>query len=116
MAGAITDRLCAMTSRRPSVRWKPPVVVAGVVPGVAAASVAIAATLLRRAVHVGRARVTVTGAARRDVEPRVAVEEPDRLEREPGVVDRHDRPVLGPREVGGAERVPHDDVLAVDVA
>ena len=53
-------------------------------------------------------------AAGGDVEGGVAVEEPDGLEGEAGGLDRHDRPVLGAGEVGGAEGVPDDDVLAVD--
>src|SRR3954471_24121568 len=50
------------------------------------------------------------------VQGRVPVEEPHGLELEARVVDRHDRPVLGTWDVGQAEGVPHDEVLAVDVA
>src|SRR5260221_1681153 len=58
----------------------------------------------------------VGGGARRYVEGGVAVEEPDRLEREARGVDRHDRPVLRTRCVGQAEGVPDDDVLPVEVS
>src|SRR5581483_5297092 len=46
----------------------------------------------------------------RHVECGVALEEPDRDEVEPAVLDRHHGPVLGPRQVGHAEGVPHHDV------
>src|SRR3954470_12947358 len=52
---------------------------------------------------------------RGDVERGVAVEEAHGLEPETGVVDRHDRPVLGPRDVREAEGVPHDDVGALEL-
>src|SRR5580704_5151171 len=52
----------------------------------------------------------------RHVQGGVAVEEPGRLEHEAAAGDRHDGPVLRPRDMGGAERVPEDDVGAVDVA
>ena len=52
----------------------------------------------------------------RNVQRGIAVEEPDRLELEPRVVDGHHGPVLGTREVREPEGVPHDDVLAVYVA
>ena len=58
----------------------------------------------------------MTGGLPRYVECRVAVEEASWLEHETGVVDRHDGPVLWPREVGEPERVPEDDVGPVDVA
>ena len=35
---------------------------------------------------------------------------PNGIKREAGVLDRHDRPVLGPHEVRDAERVPDDEV------
>ena len=47
----------------------------------------------------------------RNVERRVAVEETEGNQGETGVLDGHDRPVLGPRDVGHAERVPDDHVL-----
>src|SRR3984885_12988813 len=47
---------------------------------------------------------------RREVDGRVPVEEAERLQREPGVLHRHDREVLRPAEVGHADRVPHHDV------
>ena len=56
-----------------------------------------------RLVSVGSSMSLV---ARRDVERGVAIEEPDGHEQEAGVLDRHDRPVLGPHEVRDAERVP----------
>src|SRR3954471_10780385 len=107
----MTDRLCATTSRRPSLRWKPPEVGAPA-PGATSSaparavigSVAIAAGLLPRAVAVGAAVAGRLGG--RHVQRRVAVEEPERLEGEAGVVDGHDGPVLGPGEVRGAEGVP----------
>src|SRR5215472_1205872 len=49
------------------------------------------------------------------VEPRVAVEEAERLELEPDVHDRHHRPVLGPHDVVGAEDVPDDQVRVLQV-
>src|SRR5204862_5964246 len=55
-----------------------------------------------------------SGRVTRYVECRVAVEEAGRLQREPAVVHRHHRPVLGTREVGAAQRVPQHDGLAVD--
>src|SRR3954451_20950451 len=65
----------------------------------------------------GRAAgAAVAAAGFGDVEHRVAVEETVRLERELGVVDRHDRPVLRAREVGQAERVPEDHVRVFQVA
>src|SRR3954453_941066 len=60
--------------------------------------------------------VAAVRLGRDDVEGRVAVEEADRLEREPGLGHRHDRPVLGSDEMGDADRVPEDDVLAVEGA
>src|ERR671915_2594875 len=51
-----------------------------------------------------------------DVEGRVPVEESDGLEDEAAVVDGHDRPVLGARDVGEPEGVPDNEVPAVDVA
>src|SRR6516225_1708446 len=44
------------------------------------------------------------------VERGVALEEPHGNEVEPAVLDRHHGPVLGPGEVGHAERVPQHDV------
>src|ERR1700730_7121681 len=48
------------------------------------------------------------------VEHRVAVEEPERLEVETDPGDRHDRPVLRSYDVVGAEGVPHDEVGVLD--
>ena len=53
---------------------------------------------------------------RRDVERGVAVEEPERDQHEPRVLDRHHRPVLGPGYVGDAEGVPEHDVALDDGA
>src|ERR1700691_5955076 len=50
------------------------------------------------------------GARGRHVERRVAVYEAEGDQREPGVLDRHDRPVLGPGDVRDAERMPQHDV------
>jgi hypothetical protein len=50
------------------------------------------------------------------VECWVAVEEASWLEHETGVVDRHNGPVLWPREVGEPESVPEDNVGPIDVA
>src|SRR4029077_4729456 len=47
---------------------------------------------------------------RRHVESGVAVEEAEGDKREARVLDRHDRPVLRPRNVGDAEGVPQHDV------
>src|ERR1700683_181438 len=46
----------------------------------------------------------------RHVERGGAGEEAVRDQREPGVLDRHDRPVLGPGDVRDAEGVPQHDV------
>ena len=54
-------------------------------------------------------------SGRGDVQGRVAVEEAGGLEGEAAARDRHDRPVFRARDVRGAERVPQDDVGAVDV-
>src|SRR5829696_5143542 len=59
-----------------------------------------------RAVRVVLARRVV--GRRRQVQRRVAVEEARRLQLEPDVTHRHDRPVLRPDDVVGAERVPDD--------
>src|SRR5579872_330935 len=53
--------------------------------------------------------VAVVGR-RRHVERGVAVEEAERDQREAGVLDGHDGPVLGPRDVRDPERVPQHDV------
>lgn len=45
---------------------------------------------------------------------RVAVEKAVRLEFEPSVVHRHDRPVLSAREVRQVEGVPDNDVLTIN--
>src|SRR4051794_4107751 len=45
------------------------------------------------------------------VECRIAREEPRRDHLESHVRGRHHRPLLGPRDVGDAHRVPDDDVL-----
>ena len=50
----------------------------------------------------------------REVAARVAVEEAERLQCEPGVLARHHRPVLRPAEVGRANGVPQHDVLIDD--
>src|SRR3954451_16719529 len=47
--------------------------------------------------------------ALRDVEPRIPVEETERLQGETGTVDRHDRPVLRADDVVYAEHVPDDE-------
>src|SRR5205823_3217533 len=49
----------------------------------------------------------------RHVQRRVAVEEARRQQLEARLVDRHHRPLLGAREVRDAERVPEDQVLAL---
>src|ERR1700751_1646396 len=59
-------------------------------------------------------RMAVTGR-RGYVERGGAVEEASWPEHEPGPGDGHHRPVLGAHHVRRPERVPHDDVLAVDV-
>src|SRR5215831_10344550 len=46
----------------------------------------------------------------RQVQSRVGVEEAERPEGEADPLDRHDRPVLGPRDVMAAEGVPQHDV------
>src|ERR1700729_2766905 len=56
------------------------------------------------------AAVAARRRPRRQVDRRVPVEEAERLQREPGVLHRHDREVLRPAEVGHADRVPHHDV------
>src|SRR5581483_10387415 len=50
------------------------------------------------------------------VEGGIAIEEADRDEAEAGVLHRHDRPILGARQVGHAEGVPHHDVGVDDLA
>src|SRR6266496_2983052 len=49
-------------------------------------------------------------AGRGDVQRRVAVEEPERLEPERDRITGHDGPVLRPRDVVDAEHVPQHDV------
>ena len=69
--------------------------------------------------HVARSRrrtPAVAGTRRRDVQRRVAVEEPDGLQPKAGLGDRHDRPVLGTHEVRRADRVPEHDVAVVERA
>ena len=56
------------------------------------------------------------GPGGRDVQGRIAVEDSERLEPERDGVDRHDRPVLRPRDVVNAERVPQHHVGVVDGA
>ena len=52
--------------------------------------------------------------AGRHVEGGIAGEETHGDQREPGVLDGHDGPVLGSGDVGGPERVPDDDVPVDD--
>src|ERR1700679_4341551 len=59
--------------------------------------------------------VPLAGGARWHVERGIAVEEAHRDERETGVLDRHDGPVLGPGQVGHPEGVPQHDVGVDDV-
>src|SRR5229473_4866532 len=61
------------------------------------------------------ARAAVRSGGRRDVEGGVAAEEAGGLEAEPAPAHRHHGPVLRPREVRGPERVPEDNVRAVNV-
>src|ERR1700730_3118106 len=61
------------------------------------------------------ARAAVRSGGRRDVEGGVAAEEAGGLEAEPAPAHRHHGPVLRPREVRGPERVPDDNVRAVNV-
>src|SRR3984957_16377381 len=68
----------------------------------------------RRAKTGTSARVAVP-ARGRHAERGVAVEEAGRPDHEAGPRDRHHRPVLGPDHVRRPERMPHDDVLPVDV-
>ena len=78
-------------------------------PGIVRESHAVSLpTLAPAAIGVGVA--AAVGTRRRDVERRVAVEEADGREQESRVLHGHDRPVLGPDEVGDAERVPEHDV------
>src|ERR1700677_3118894 len=46
----------------------------------------------------------------RYVECGIPVEEAERDQAETGGLDRHDRPVLGPGDVGDPERVPHHNI------
>ena len=62
------------------------------------------------------ARSAAVAGRRGDVEGRVPVEEPDGHQAEAAVLHRHDRPVLGPGDVGDAERVPDHDVGVDDGA
>ncbi len=52
----------------------------------------------------------VVGYGRRNIEPRIAIEEANRLEAEADGRDRHDRPVLGPHHVMRPEGVPDHHV------
>src|SRR4051794_2668743 len=99
-AAATTKNTMPRTPRRPEASRSSgasPVVPVPVLPGTTVSAMTVAP----RAVARRRGR---------DVEGGVAVEEADRLEHEAGVVHRHDRPVLRPRDVGETERVPDDDV------
>lgn len=66
IAGAMTDRPCAMTSRMPSLRWKPPVAGPAVVEslGLIGASVAIGHGLPGGALAGRRAVRTAAGTSR----------------------------------------------------
>src|SRR5260370_3768813 len=64
----------------------------------------------------GRARLAVRGRARGHVERRILVEEPDRLEHEPGPFGWHDRPVLGPGDVVTAAGIAERNVGVLDRA
>jgi hypothetical protein len=60
--------------------------------------------------------LAVRGRARCDIERRVVVEERSRLQHEASPVGRHDRPVLGPRNVVTAHGVPEHDIGVLDRA
>src|SRR5687768_17983370 len=62
------------------------------------------------ALIAGVAVAVAVVSRRRHVEGRVAVEESDRLEREPRVGDGRHRPVFGADDVMDAEAVPEHDV------
>src|ERR1700674_2093992 len=67
-----------------------------------------------RSTSEARARLAVRG--RSHVQRRVLVEEPGRLEHEPGSFGWHDRPVLGPGDVVAAHGVPEHNVGVLDRA
>ena len=69
-----------------------------------------------RAVRRRLSSSVAAAGAGRNVEGGVAVEEAPRLQRERDRVHRHDRPVLGPRDVVDAEDVPQHDVGVGDRA
>src|SRR5258708_8376047 len=68
----------------------------------------------RRWSRVFGSRVTVLAFARRYVERRVAVEEPERHQHEPGVLDRHHGPVFRTHEVRDSERIPNHEISVDD--
>ena len=51
----------------------------------------------------------------RQIDCGIAIEETYRMQCEPTVFNRHDRPVLGTRQVRYARGVPNNDVLVDDV-
>src|SRR5579862_7085258 len=70
-------------------------------------------TARRLSRRLGRLARALRGV-RREVQRRVPVEEPERLEPERHGVDRHHRPVLGPGDVVDAEHVPQHHVGVLD--
>src|SRR5580704_14034624 len=54
--------------------------------------------------------VPVPSRGRGHVERGIAIEETHGDETEPGVLDRHDGPVLGPRDIGHPEGMPEHNV------
>src|SRR6185312_6009097 len=67
------------------------------------------------ATAAGISSIAVPPAVRgRQVQGRAGVEEAERPEGEADPIDRHDRPVLGPRDVMAAQGVPEHDVGVLD--
>ena len=52
----------------------------------------------------------------RHVQGGVAFKKADRHQAEAGILDRHHRPVLGPRNMGEAKGMPDNDVGVLDIA
>ena len=61
-------------------------------------------------------RIRRRSVRRRQIQRRVAVEEPDRLKHEAAGLDGHHGPVLGPRQVGRTDGMPEHHIRIFDVA
>src|SRR5262249_55184014 len=79
-------------------------------------SPAFRSVLLICAMLVAVAALVAVVRCRRHVEGRAADEESGGLELKAGIADRHHRPLLGARDVVGADAVPEDDIGALERA